>query len=143
MLLKAQSDIMDQTKGLSMSFQAMNKTELHEVIEQVGGVEVEKDATKAELLLSLQEAGITYGAYRKLYDPETAEEREEAAAQHEANKKLLVKMTRKNPTFEFRGYRFTKVNPFEVMTEEDFQDLLDFYDGFHLATPAEAKSFYS
>jgi hypothetical protein len=61
-------------------------------------------------------------------------------------KYVLIKMERGNPTYEILGERFTRAQPFRVVTEEQAQRIFDAAalegGGFRIATPAEAKSFF-
>lgn len=57
--------------------------------------------------------------------------------------KYLIKMTRKNPYFEFRHYRFTQEKPYAIMKADDAQAILESEKGFRQAFPAELREFYS
>jgi hypothetical protein len=52
-------------------------------------------------------------------------------------------MSRQNPTYEIRGYRFTRQHPFVPVTEDDANWILENVEGFSIASPREAKEFYS
>ncbi len=121
------------------------------------GVEVE-GLKKSEIIVLFEEEGLTWQDYKKLLnvnakfiDEETLEETEvqdEVVAKYAekakaAEPKTLLKMTRKNGTFVIRGYRFTREHPFLVVTEADANYLIEVIGGFAIASPAEAKSFYS
>lgn len=62
------------------------------------------------------------------------------------NKMVLLKMERKNGTFEILGRKFTREQPFQVMTEDEAQAIIDAAStmggGFRIATPSEAKSYF-
>jgi hypothetical protein len=62
------------------------------------------------------------------------------------DKMVLVKMERKNGTFEIMGRKFTRQQPFQVMSENEAQNIIDAAEsmggGFRIATPAEAKSYF-
>jgi len=69
----------------------------------------------------------------------TVEEKPVLAAQE----KYLIKMTRANPYFEFRHYRFTQEKPYAIMSADDAQAILESESGFRQAFPAELREFYS
>lgn len=128
-----------------MSFEAMKKADLLEVVDKVGGVDVDPKATNKEIIGALLEAGITYAVYKKLYLPAEEEPQEElapASNMFSKNTSVLVKMDRQNPTFEIRGYKFTKEHPYVVVSQEDAQDIIDSASGFRMATPKEVRSYY-
>jgi hypothetical protein len=56
--------------------------------------------------------------------------------------KYLVKMERENILFDNNGYRFTQEHPYALVANKDVDDVLE-EDGFRLATPGEAREFYS
>jgi hypothetical protein len=60
---------------------------------------------------------------------------------------LLVKMDRKNRRYDTsangRMYTFTFDNPYALMPEEDAEIICDREEGFRIASPREAKEFYS
>lgn len=60
---------------------------------------------------------------------------------------VLVRMVRRNPKMEVSGpsgkrYLFTQAHPFQVVTAED-ADHLRSLEGFEIASPGQAESFYS
>lgn len=57
--------------------------------------------------------------------------------------RVLVRMDRENPRYEVRGYRFTSDNPFALVKEGDVDFVLSHEQGFKIASPNEAKEFYS
>jgi len=56
---------------------------------------------------------------------------------------ILIRMVRKNPTYEVRGYRFTQDQPFVPVTEEDADWLMENEEGFRQASPSEAREFFN
>ncbi len=56
--------------------------------------------------------------------------------------KFLIKMTRENPLFEVRGYRFTQSHPYALVDAGDANYILQNEDGFRQAFPAELEEFY-
>jgi len=102
-------------------------------------IEITENDTKKEIINKLQENGRTYSVYKKF----TEQNDEDQAPDLQFGKTILLKMARLNPSFEAYGYKFTKTHPFNVMPQEDAQKIMDTYEGFVIASPDEAKSFYS
>jgi len=55
---------------------------------------------------------------------------------------ILLKMERDNPSYQIRGHKFTRDNPFALVKTEDASYILEHIDGFKQASPKEAKEFY-
>lgn len=100
---------------------------------------ITENDTKKEIILKLQESGKTYSMYKKFIDQQEGEE----VTEIQFGKTILLKMNRLNPSFEAFGYKFTKTHPYQVMSQEDAQRIIDTYDGFIIASPDEARSFYA
>lgn len=58
------------------------------------------------------------------------------------NDKLLIKMERKNPMFQIRGYTFKKEAPYNLVSPSDAEFILR-KPGFRQAFPSEVAEFYS
>lgn len=56
---------------------------------------------------------------------------------------VLLKMTRENGTFEVRGYKFTRDNPYLPVDEDAANYILGNVEGFHIASPKDAADFYA
>lgn len=54
----------------------------------------------------------------------------------------LVRMHRANPSFQYRGFKFTSEHPYVLMGKHDCNDLLRMETGFVIASPEEANEFY-
>ena len=133
-----------------MSFSNLKLEELRQVAETFA-VDHESAKNKADLIALLAEEGVTFEMYKGFTEADKAE------ADVEPRKKtgtinslaslsggqVLVKMERMNPSYDVRGFTFTKENPFIVMSEKDAQDIFDTQEGFRLATPKEVQEFYS
>ena len=133
-----------------MSFSNLKLEELRQVAETFA-VDHESAKNKADLIALLAEEGVTFEMYKGFTEADKAE------ADIEPKKKtgsvnslaslqggqVLVKMERMNPSYDVRGFTFTKENPFIVMSEKDAQDIFDTQEGFRLATPKEVQEFYS
>lgn len=102
-------------------------------------IDITENDTKKEIINKLQEQGRTYSVYKKFTEEQTAPEDTDV----QFGQTILLKMARLNPSFEAFGYKFTKTHPYQVMSQEDAQKIMDTYEGFVIATPSEAKSFYS
>lgn len=100
-------------------------------------VEVSEENNKKEILAALAESNITFATYKKFF----GEAEEEPAISFE-EKKIILKMDRQNGSFEAFGVTFTRAHPFAIVSEELAQQIIDTFQGFRLASPAEAKSFY-
>lgn len=152
-----------------MSFKNLNKEKLLYAAE-FANVNVSEDNTKAEIIAALEEAGFSWSNYQKFVEAEdrvageslrqasqphyeetrqgTAEEpfAQPAAQAVQFNEHVLIKMERQNPTFDILGHRFTKKQPFKVVSPDEAQKIIDtaatMGGGFRIATPAEAKEYF-
>lgn len=120
-----------------MSFTAMKLEELQRAA-HLFEIEITEDDARKEIILKLQNSGKTYAMYKRF----TEGGDETKPGEIEFKSTLLLKMVRQNPSFEVLGYKFTKTHPFQVMPQEDAQKVMDLYEGFVIASPDEAKSFY-
>lgn len=62
--------------------------------------------------------------------------------QYRPQDKLLIKMERKNPMFQVRGYTFTQKNPYALMSPSDADHVLRNEEGFRQALPSEVDEWY-
>jgi hypothetical protein len=151
-----------------MSFKNLNKEKLLQAAEFVN-LDVTEDNTKAEIITAIEESGFTWSNYQKFIaaDNRVPGEALNQGPHHEAprqgtadqpfatpsaqaatqfNQMVLLKMERQNGTFEILGNRFTKTQPFQVMSADEAQEIIDAAEkmggGFRIATPAEAKSYF-
>ncbi len=137
-----------------MTFQVMRLQELRDVCEKFA-VEYEPGANKKDLLTRLDEEGVDYDTYEKLYVPKEKSEAESVpstVSKKDQNSTLavgrfsqqtVVKMERKNPRYEIKGKTFTRDHPFLAMSEAEAQEIIDAVKGFRIATPREVESYYS
>lgn len=121
-----------------MSFRNMKLEELQKAAHlfQIPITETDK---REDIIVKLQDAGRTYSMYKKFDQPQE----QQKPGGVEFNQTILLKMARQNGSFEVYGYKFTKSHPYQVMSAEDAQKIMDTYDGFVIASPDEAKSFYA
>lgn len=122
-----------------MSYQAMRLEELQNVA-HFFEIEITENDTKKEIIMKLHENGRTYALYKKFTEAQPTGSDD---TEIQFGKTILLKMARLNPSFEAYGYKFTKTHPYQVMSQEDAQKIMDTYEGFVIASPDEAKSFYS
>jgi len=55
----------------------------------------------------------------------------------------LVKMVRRNASYEIRGHKYTQDQPFNLVNDEDATFLVETDRGFTMASPSEVKAFYA
>lgn len=129
--------------------------------------DAEHGPTKKELLAALAEAKVSDEDYNKFLEakavgtnktegekeqegPVESDEEVEAEEvpavveeQDGADDEVLVKMTRKNGTYEAYGYRFSKRHPFKSVPASVAERLVEEEEGFCLALPSEVKDYYN
>jgi hypothetical protein len=57
--------------------------------------------------------------------------------------RTLLKMTRNNPVYEVRGYRFTRQMPYVFVQNADVDFLVEVEGGFAVAKPSEVEDFFN
>lgn len=128
-----------------MSFQEMNITELREVAREFD-VDIKSVKTKIEIAAALAADGVTYEMYNTISLAEKVKV-EAPAPQAEAVKpgidSMLVRMDRKNGTYETHGVTFTRDHPYALVSLDTAQHIFDNEIGFRPATPRELQEFYS
>jgi len=126
-----------------MSFTRLKKSELLDVA-SFFEVHVTEDDTKDEILAALDEKEVSWNNYKKFYLREEADV--EPTDMSELSNMVLLKMERKNPTFDIFGKRFTQKQPFQVVSEDEAQEIIDATEdmggGFRIASPAEARKYF-
>ena len=128
-----------------MSFSKFKIGELRQIAEGFG-VDIPAKTSKENLVLLLEEEGITYDMYERFSGAEK-EDLEDGMPDPEVDlsniKTVLVKMERSNPTYQVGNYIFTQQHPYIVMPEWDAQQIFDTNEGFRLANPREVQEYYS
>jgi len=124
-----------------MSLTSLNKDELAKLAAKAD-VELNGDETKNQMIAKLKDNNVGYEFYKKAFLENDAEESDETTSLFK-NSDVLIKMERKNPTFQAYGVTFTREHPYAIVNESTAQQIIDNYEGFRLASPAEAKAFYS
>lgn len=135
-----------------MSFDKMKVDELRKIADDFA-VDVDPKDNKAIVIAKLSENGVTWDYYQKqLDDAEKAAANADNApvapvfdepVEKAGEERVLLRMTRDNGTFEVRGVRFTRANPYAIVPESDADAILDMYEGFRIASPKEVREFYS
>jgi hypothetical protein len=121
-----------------MSLTSLNKEELTKLAAKAD-VELDGDETNKQIIAKLKENNVGYEFYKKAFLEDDVEEDSPLFS----NSDVLIKMERKNPTFQAYGVTFTREHPYAIVNESTAQEIIDNYEGFRLASPAEAKAFYS
>ena len=125
----------------------MKVDELRQIADNFA-VDIDPKDNKSVIVSKMVEHGVTWDYYQKSIG---AEEIADAVApipafddhvESDVEEKVLLKMTRANGTFEVRGVRFTKSNPYAIVRERDADFILDHYEGFKIASPKEVREFY-
>lgn len=128
-----------------MSFDTMKISELKKVAQSFG-IDLPEKINKQEIILAMQDEGITYAEYAKFSDTEKVEleqPKKQGKVSLEKGKTILVKMDKANPSYTVYGYTFTQQHPFVAMSEDEAQRIFDTEPGFRPATPREAQEFYN
>lgn len=127
-----------------MSFSRLKKEELVDAA-LFFDVYITEESTKPEIIAALEEKEISWSNYKKFMLKEDQSDDQQDASS-EFNNMVLLKMDRQNPTFDILGRRFTKEQPFQLVSEDDAQDIIDATEdmggGFRIASPAEAKKYF-
>lgn len=117
------------------------------VVAEEYGVDITDAKNKADILAALAEEGVT----DELLDNLSNVQKEElppppafaGAEELEDSEMTLVKMERMNKSYQTHGYEFSQEHPFVAMPMATAMKIFDSQQGFRLATPSEAKEFYS
>jgi len=130
-----------------MSFNNLKLADLKLVAENFS-VDLPEKISKNELILLLEEEGVSYEMYESFNnatkDEVTLNEEEQHRIEALKNEPtLLVKMDRSNFSYQVGPYTFTSNHPFIAMPESHAQKVFDTEQGFRPATPREVQDFYS
>lgn len=130
-----------------MSFDKIKVDELRQIADNFA-VDIEPKDNKSVIISKMIEHGVTWDYYQKaigaeeipdaVVEPLTFDE----PVQSDVEQKVLLKMTRANGTFEVRGVKFTKANPYALVKERDADFIMEHYEGFSIASPKEVRAFY-
>ncbi|UGL63049.1 hypothetical protein SEA_BARTHOLOMUNE_49 [Streptomyces phage Bartholomune] len=132
-----------------MSFDKMKVDELRQIADDFA-VDIDPKDNKQVVISKLIGNGVTWeyyqqsiGAEQETPAPVAAKASFDEPAETDEETKVLLRMTRENGTFEVRGVRFTRSNPYAIVRERDADYILEKYEGFRIASPREVKEFYS
>ena len=131
-----------------MSFQDMTLAELRDVAREFA-VDIEKCKIKSEILGAIENDGVTYEMYNTIALAEKVkfEEKETDVKANSFVKpgvdNMLVRMDRKNGTYDTHGATFTREHPYALVDVDTAQSIFDTEEGFRPATPRELQEFYS
>lgn len=137
------------------SFEELNKQELI-AVGKMFGTDLPNAMNKPKMLEELSNDGVTIEEYLKQVGPpeedadepvelaaldDTPLEEEAPAPEVDEDDGYIVKMTRKNKTYQVRGYEFTQDHPYALVREEDADYLVE-SGGFRIAGPKEIREYY-
>lgn len=105
------------------------------------GLDIKSTKTD-ELMEGMIEEGITFEMMEDALKRRATKVVEEEPSFTKKDPVVLVKMQRMNPTFSFRGYKFTREHPFVLMNETDADAIMILESGFSRATVQEAEAYY-
>lgn len=134
-----------------MSFEKMKVDELRKIADDFA-VDIDPKDNKAVIASKMLEHGVSWDYYQKSIGAPAEEApapvvaptptfNEPAVAEEDSP--VLLRMTRENGTFEIRGVRFTRTNPYALVKERDADYIVENYEGFRIASPREVREFYS
>lgn len=138
-------------------FNDLSRNELIRTADEDFAFDLSEDEkkSKATLLAAFTEAELKFSDYllaNPQEEPEEVEEtefvivsnpQEEKAEKVKEEDKMLVRMDRENPLFEFRRYRFTRQHPYALMERNDAEAIMRSEEGFRQAFPSELDEYYS
>lgn len=138
-----------------MSLAELTKNELLAIAEQFG-TDAKSSMKKDDILALLAEDGIDDALVASVNDAAADDEDDAPVAVVEVeaevsadedddddNELVLVRMIRANNTYEIRGHHFTAAHPYALVKAEDADYLIEVDGGFRMASPKEAREFYS
>jgi hypothetical protein len=132
-----------------MSLQNLKIDEL-QLAAKYFGVDTEPGDNKKQLLERLEEDGVSWKMYREAFGTAESKSQPEVSADTPTVQefsdgpveKILLKMERENGLFEVRGVKFTRDNPYALVTEEDAEAIINRHEGFRRAHASEVKEYY-
>lgn len=152
-------DLLSQAEDLGLEVKSvdgrpLNKTELAESILAAEAGLYEGDSPAEEDVLSASEGEedvseqgseteVSQPDVQGVDDPDDSDDPDDNGASRQGE--VLVRFTGKHPVLQTGGLTFKRSSPFRVMEEDTAQRVLDGPYGkfFRVATPREAKEFYS
>lgn len=126
------------------NFMELTREELFAAAEFFGA-DYKKTDSKKTVVESLEGFGVTVEEYNKFFNVEQEDSADVVVPPVKTidpSTAVLIRMDRRNPTYEIRGHVFTQQHPFALVGEEDANWILENEKGFRIASPKEAKEFY-
>lgn len=114
--------------------------------EDYKNVYLESDVKKAEDSAEVNEEEARLAAEADPDEPvdeDTDEAPAEPVEDEEAEDEILIKMERRNGTYETHGLRFTKAHPYKSVPASVAESIITKEDGFRIALPSEVKDYYN
>jgi len=127
-----------------MSFKDLKLTDLKAIAENFA-IDMPQKVTKNDLILLLQEEGVTYEDYERFANVEKVKPDlpVRPTLNLNAEENILVKMDRENHSFQVGGVTFTREHPFMAVPKYFADELFMSNEGFRPATPREIQEYYS
>lgn len=139
-------------------FEDFTNAELKAIAEEFAVELPSRQPNKKQLVEALDKDGVTFELYRSLHPANPSEpapvelaaiddapvevETPDPVEEAEEDNLVVLRMTRKNHTYQIRGYQFTQQHPYALVTEEDADYLIEEDGGFQMATPKQLREFY-
>lgn len=101
--------------------------------------------TKKELLTELELLGInsrtlkSWESKKDVFNESIDKNNSEPTA---LSDEVIVRMTRRNPIFQWKGHKFSKEHCFVPMKKDEAFDLIQSFSGFHISNRKEVKRYY-
>ena len=132
-----------------MSFNDLKLADLKSVADNFG-VEIPEKISKNDLILLLEEEGVSFQMYEKFVNADKTEiDAGPAPARINIKKEdaILVRMDRANYSYQIATSQgvvtFTAEHPFVAVPASVAQEIFDYHAGFRPATPREVQEYYS
>ena len=133
-----------------MSFNNLKLAELKTIAGSFG-VDVPTKTNKNDVILLLEEEGISWQMYEQFSNVEKEDIKVDGAQTARLNiekeNSILIKMDRENFSYQIGTSQgivnFTAEHPFIAVPESIAQEIFDLHAGFRPATPREVQEFYS
>ncbi len=124
------------------TLQARKKDELIELTLELGlDLPEGPKITKQELLLNLQQKGVTNQKLRSLETKQVAESKDSNIVSPTGM--AVVCMDRNNASFVFGKFKFTRERKYQLMPNEIADELISTNSGFRKASGEEVRHYYN
>lgn len=123
------------------------------LVEFADAHDVDSDMNKKKLMEELESIGLNWEEFVKWENRQRSNEvveepKEEVSDLTEESKpqraeeKVMIKMSRANPVFEYDGVRFTQNEPYQLMNAESASRLLENEQGFSRVSREDAQEVF-